>query len=407
MRKLITFIVLSILISGILTDCKINNFDKFKSYGEVSYILEAPTAELIQSIAENNYSDIDLQIVLDDVSKSNSGADYISSFYDAWQKHYPNIRLWGVFSTIETKDLIRPSSTDEEVLEVLRNMRKEAFDKIIEILTKRIEKFGIKDYDISRLNGDLIKVKLPLIKDSLRLKGIIQNNAYVEFWETFNFTNPKIYESIFAADSASYSIKRDTTEGEGRLLSYLRPNFYLETEGSYYPRKGPVIGFALIKDTAAVNALFRKPEIISLCPRNMKLLWGFTSPKYNSDTSIRLLELYAIKLTRRDGKPLLSSDYIQKASAYFKDDNSEIRLHFDAEGTRIWKNVTRQNISGNIAITINREVYLAPMVLSEISSGKARITANFTSQEASDLSIIISFGKLPLSVRIVNTEYKK
>jgi len=385
-----------------------NFFGELKSYGKVNYTLEVLTGELIQSIVENNYSNIDLQIVFDDVSKLNPDIDYLSSFYDAWQKHYPNTKLREVFRTIETKDLIKPGSTDENVLEVLRNLRKEAFDETIEILTKRIERFGINKYHISRLKGDLINIQLPLIKDSLRLKSIIQENALVEFWETYNFSNPKIYRFVLAADSISVNAKGDSTEEKDRLFRYFRPNFYHDAEGMFRPQTSSVMGYALIKDTALVNAILKKPEIISLYPRNIKLLWGFAPPKYLSGASAEALELYIIKLTRRDGEAPLSGEHIQKATAVHSNgDILEIRLLFDESGARIWKNITRQNISKSIAITINRKVYLASVVQSEISKGKTSIVNNFTWNEASDLANILSSGILPLGIQIVDVEYNK
>jgi SecD/SecF fusion protein len=79
----------------------------------------------------------------------------------------------------------------------------------------------------------------------------------------------------------------------------------------------------------------------------------------------------------------------------------EVSMNMNAEGAKIWKNLTRNNVGHCIAIVLDDVVYSSPNVQNEIPNGRSNITGSYTSEEAGDLANILKSGKLPAPTRIV------
>ena len=78
-----------------------------------------------------------------------------------------------------------------------------------------------------------------------------------------------------------------------------------------------------------------------------------------------------------------------------------VTLDFDRKGGRIFAKVTEENVKKRLAIVLDDRVYSAPVIQEKISGGRARITGNFTTEEANDLAIALRAGALPAPVKIL------
>ena len=115
-----------------------------------------------------------------------------------------------------------------------------------------------------------------------------------------------------------------------------------------------------------------------------------------------VLQLYALKVTSRDGTAPLGGDVIVDARQdYDQNGKIEISMNMNSEGARIWKRLTSENVGKQIAIALDGYVYSAPRVNDEIPNGRSSISGNFTVDEAKDLANILKAGKLPAPARIV------
>ena len=406
MRKLFANLVYITFIVGLLVSCNSIPNKDLQTYGKVNYTLEASMEELILRIAAFNQNDTNLRNAIANTVRTNPNDDYLSLFYTSWKEQNPNTNLSKVFATVELKDEVSFNSSDEEVLNVLRNLIDKEIHKTIDVISKRIEVFGVNTYSVVKAEGDMISVQLPLIEDSLRLKIIIQKTANIEFWETYKFNDPKIFNSLSSADETNVLIVGDSGIEKTNLFEYLKPNFLQDEGGSYFPGNGAIMGTALIKDTAKINAIFSNPKVRNQFPRDMKLYWGNAIPKYFIIEGKDELELFIIKVTSRMGEAPISGEYIANTSVEMSnDDIPNILINFDTKGTIIWKHLTRSNVENYIAITIDGKVYLAPMVQSEIEAGKAMVTGSYTLPEAEDLANVLKSGKLPIPIRIIKEEY--
>jgi SecD/SecF fusion protein len=183
---------------------------------------------------------------------------------------------------------------------------------------------------------------------------------------------------------------------ENPLYAVLNPA-YEERQGQYYPGQSATVGYAAIKDTAAVNRLLRQTS--NMFPRDLKFAWTNQPRVEGSD----FLELIALKVTNpREMKPALGGEVITNARQDFDPNGRvEVSMSMNTEGAKIWKRLTGDNIGKQIAIVLDEYVYSAPNVNSEIPTGQSSISGDFSIEEAQDLANILKAGKLPAPARIV------
>ena len=81
-----------------------------------------------------------------------------------------------------------------------------------------------------------------------------------------------------------------------------------------------------------------------------------------------------------------------------------VSLEFDDEGTKLFGQITKENIGKQIAIYLDGAPISAPVVREEIGSGKAQITGQFTPEEAKILVRRLNSGALPLPIRLISQE---
>ena len=81
--------------------------------------------------------------------------------------------------------------------------------------------------------------------------------------------------------------------------------------------------------------------------------------------------------------------------------NWQVAIEFTPTGTRIFGEVTEQNVGKHLAIILDGNVYSAPRMNERIPGGRAVITGQFTVDDARDLAIVLRAGALPAPVVIL------
>ncbi len=183
------------------------------------------------------------------------------------------------------------------------------------------------------------------------------------------------------------------------LLTIFQLNLGRDKNNNYVPQPGPVVGFAAAKDTGKVNAYLHMKRVTQILPPNVRFFWG-VKPMKGSTAH----ELYAIRVTNRDGRAALEGDVVTDTRTEFNQQsggNPEISMTMNADGANRWRILTKANINKCIAIVLDNNVYSAPRVNGEIPNGRSSITGNFTINEANDLVNVLAIGKLPAPARIV------
>ncbi len=410
--------------------------------GGMNVMLEVSVAELVNSLASTNNTTPQFTEAMR-IARENQAAsksDFITLFAEAWDKVAPGQRLSQVFGTYELRDKIKPETTNDEVISVIREEAESAISNSFNVLRNRIDRFGVTQPNIQKIgNSGRILVELPGVKEPERVRKLLQGTASLEFWETYE--NPEVYQYLAEAnnvikeyiqsgpekdtlsktlDSASLSkaiADSAKTPAADSLLSEIQANDSLSVNDKTLAKEnplffvlnpsisqgqileGPCIGRAHYKDTAKIGTWLRLPQVQAVFPADLKPLWT-VKPVDEAGT---IFELIAIKANTRDGKAPLDGGVVTDASKTFGNTsgNPEVDMGMNAEGARTWATMTSNNIGRCIAIVLDGMVYSYPRVNSEITGGRSAISGHFTVQEAEDLANVLKSGKLPAPAKIV------
>lgn len=120
------------------------------------------------------------------------------------------------------------------------------------------------------------------------------------------------------------------------------------------------------------------------------------------------------RYTDRDGRPLLLRRQVILTGENLQDaqpgrdqqtQQPSVNLTLDSKGSRIFRDVTRNNINKRMAIVLfeqgKGEVVTAPVIRSEIPGGQVQITGSMTAQEAADTALLLRAGALAAPMEII------
>jgi len=105
-------------------------------------------------------------------------------------------------------------------------------------------------------------------------------------------------------------------------------------------------------------------------------------------------------------KTELTGRYLKKATLDFDPNTGKpvVSLQFDAEGSKLFETMTKDNINKSIAIFLDGEPISIPTVNEAITGGQAVISGNFTPLEAKTLVGRLNSGALPVPISLVSTQ---
>ena len=394
--------------------------------GGMNVMLQVQLKDLVKALADGNQSpEFIAALDLAQANSVNSRQDFITLFAEAWKEKGNGTPLAQIFGTYEMRDQIKPESTDEEVIAVIRESADAAVSNSFNVLRNRIDRFGVTQPNIQKLgNSGRILVELPGVKEPERVRKLLQGTASLEFWETYNFGEVEMYLNEAnsalaellaaeedAAEEAAPAESKDVLEAElkqaeaekaAAVNDKLNPLFsVLQPAGM---RENACIGFAHYSDTALVNKYFAMEQVRSVFPPEFRAMWTVKPSQYFGDGNV--FELVAIKVATSDGKAKIDGDEVTDARVQFGNTggNPEVSMSMNAEGANVWARLTKENIGKQVAIVLDGMVYSYPTVQSEIAGGSSQITGNFTLEEAEDLANVLKSGKLPAPATIIQEQ---
>lgn len=408
--------------------------------GGMNVMLQVQLEDLVKALAGNNNSEeFNAAIALAKKNSTSSKADFISLFAEAWKEAGNGKRLSSVFGTYDMKDRIRPESTDEQVISVIREDAEAAVANSFNVLRNRIDRFGVTQPSIQRLGSSgRILVELPGVKEPERVRKLLQGTASLEFWTTFTRQELAGYldeadaliaklnanetaeavaaEEAAPADSTSNILNEELGQQEADvqasleafkkahpLYAALNENIRVQviSDGT------ACIGLAQGADTALVNRYLAIPEVRDIFPAEFVPMWSVKPSDYVKGGN--LYELVAIKASTFEGKAPLDGGAVSDARVSYdgqgrNQGNPSVSMTMNAQGANTWAALTKANVGRQIAIVLDGMVYSYPTVQNEITGGNSSITGNFNIEEATDLTNVLKSGKLPAPAKIIQEE---
>jgi len=415
--------------------------------GGMNVTLEVSVPDILVALSDYNSSETFKQAI--ENAKKIRTNDFLTTFREEFEKIDPTAKLSAIFSTVGLKDKIQLSSTNAQVISVLKKQIESAVDNSYNVLRSRIDRFGVVQPNIQKIGGadGRILVELPGIKEPERVRKLLQGSANLEFWETYDASELSGYmaqinsvlkdiqagknvadttateaqvaenqktEATSELDSLAQALKsQDVAAGteqqsdEKALAESIKNDPLFGLGISPRTEKGPVLGMVAARDTAKIMEYFNLPQVKRLLPRELSLKWTIKPTIKASDKEKNdKYGLIALKVTNRNGRPPLSGDVITDASTDFDQmsNHSNVSMKMNSDGAAIWARLTKANVGKSIAISLDNYIYSYPTVNQEITGGSSQISGNFTPEEAKDLANVLKSGKMPAPAHIVQED---
>lgn len=335
-----------------------------------SYLLAQANKSLTQSLKQELENNIDRAIkesllnqtdVLDELSNLSSNAK-LTKFYSSLLKASPN-------------------SDPNNTLKVLKNKRKESMTAILDIMRNRIEnhnQYGVGEPSIQRFGSDRLVIELAGVSDVSKAKEYIQRTA--EFELTLVHSIQKFNEIIFKIDNNG--------DNQFKLQDLLSAS------------RGSML--AIQKDYGIINKILKKSE--SFFSDKYQILWDHNTNNTANNQVLRRLYLV-------NQKSAISGGEIKEPKALISEFGNDdagkwiVNLDMTKTGKVKWSRFTGNNIGNQVAIVLDKKVFMAPTIQNKISSGGTRITGFANKQEAQDIAAVLKAGELPAPIKIAQINY--
>ena len=411
--------------------------------GGMNVILEISVPDVIENLADHK-TDAGFTNAMKEAraQEEANGGDFVSLFINAYHKSAPGHKLAEVFATQQLQGKVSPQSSDAEVEKAIRSSVQDAIDNSFNVVRTRIDKFGVVQPNIQKLEGQQgrIMVEMPGISQPERMRKMLQGSANLEFWETYNSEEIAPYfqqldtrlangdHEVEAKDSvAADSSKNEVAKAEPAKAApklnlkkgdEAKSKINAEKQSAAAIKAHPLlarlqlvpgqglstVGYASVRDTAAINKLIHSALAKQVLPSDLKLLWSAKPADHLNVKNI--YELHALKVTTSTGRAPLEGDVITDAKDEFEPTTGApcVSMKMNTEGARRWAQMTKANVGKAIAIVLDGVVYSAPRVNGEIDGGSSQITGNFTIEDTKDLANTLKSGRMPAPARIVQEE---
>ncbi|HIJ55976.1 MAG TPA: protein translocase subunit SecD [Deltaproteobacteria bacterium] len=285
-------------------------------------------------------------------------------------------------------------------------------ERIAQELRSTFKKEHIRYLEIDRVDGSKISVKIAEGKDmegfekllektyaDLRLISKTKGDGAATYLMDLPDKETEYIKKL-AADQALETIRNRIDEfgvsepdirrqGEKRLLIQL-PGIKDTQRAKELIGRTALLEFKLLDDTHDIDSALK-----GSIPPGSELLYQVDE---NKETGRVKKIPYLVKK-----RSMLTGAYLTNARVQIDSQYNEpyVSIDFDRKGARIFARITEENVQKRLAIVLDKTVYSAPVIQEKITGGQARITGNFTTEEARDLAIVLRAGALPAPVKIL------
>jgi SecD/SecF fusion protein len=400
------------LVGTTYKECKANELNLgLDLQGGISVTMDVSLTDLLKSLSNNSKNPILLNAIQTaTANKTNSDADFITLFSDAFIKQNGKDKLASVFAGAEKE--VKPNESDASVISKLKKTASGAIKETYKVLVRRIDKFGVAQPNINYdENKGIINVELAGITDVERVRKQLQASAHLQFWEVYRIDelanslkladeNLQNYLNGVLPDSTGKIDSSKLTENVNPFFKVINPQNPQTDQATGKQFFAANIGSVALQDTGVFNQYMNNPVVKNVLPADAKFLLGIEE-KATKGTQ-RFFQLYAVKTLPGSDRAPLEGEGVRTAFQAFDDKGKpSIKMEMTATGAKTWARLTAKNVNRPIAIALDDIVYSAPNVNGPIEGGSSEISGSFTVQQAQDLGDLLQSGKLDAPAKIV------
>ena len=363
--------------------------------GGMYLVMEVNTAKLLEKLVKNPDEDFTkmLKEAEEDVKLSD---DNIVSVLAAKIQNSGK-RLSRYFGSIR--------DDDADIISRLEEQEADAVTRAIEIISNRVNQYGVSEPNIQKQGSRRIIVELPGISKEEEAKRLLQGSALLEFKlvKEADFTIPimnRIDEIL--AKQMKY-IEGDTSSSvqDTTAVADMSPEEFAKSHPFYSialinPQSPFADAFVKETDRDKLKSFLNRAEVKNVIPDNVEFL--FDAKPYSVQEGVNIFRLYLV-----NKQPELTGGVIVDAQANIDPQTTApiVNMEMDSDGSREWARITGSNIDKRCAIILDGAVYSAPTIQGKIPSGRSQITGMEDLNEAKLLEIVLKAGALPAPVDII------
>ncbi|MBZ5855751.1 protein translocase subunit SecDF [Flavihumibacter profundi] len=413
--------------------------------GGINVTMDVALDGLIKGLS-NNPNDPAIKKAIEEATKRkvNSDADFITLFAQSFKDVNAGTKMAPLFAN-STRNKLKIDASDEAVVSYIHEQANAAMKQTYNVLTKRIDKFGVSQPNISLdENKGIITVELAGASEPERVRKYLQSTANLQFFEVYNVgeldksleaadkalavvlkaesgittdtsakkaatgkdtTNKSLADVLKGDTSKSVAQTAATAKTDHPLLSVIQFIPPQDANKDGRPEYAPNLGYVATKDTSLVSSYLNNPAVAGNMPGDVKFLYGMPE-KDKEGKILDFVPIYGIKTVPGSDKAKLEGESITDAYQDFNAVTNQVTVNMtmNKQGEKIWAKMTGDNVGRAIAIVLDDIVYSAPNVNEAITGGNSQIAGSFSVQEGQDLSNILKSGKLDAPAKIVQEQ---
>lgn len=367
--------------------------------GGMYLVMEVNTAKLLEKLAKDP-DDQFKQILMQAEADSKDTDENVVTILLSKMKE-KKIRMSRYFGSIR--------EDDDAIAKKLEQQESDAVTRAIEIISNRVNQYGVSEPEIQKQGSRRIIVQLPGIAREEEAKKLLQGQALLEFKmvKEADFAIPvmnKIDEALAGLnkiDSAALkavAAKTDTAKKDQKLTDeqFAKEHPFFSIARLIDPQGRIADAFVKESDISRIKNLLQTPEVKKVMPDNIEFLFD-AKPEIGTD-GIKYLRMYMVNNVAE-----LTGGVVVDARANIDPTTSapEVTMDMDSEGGREWARITGANIGKRCAVILDNQVYTAPTIQGKIPSGRSQITGSANMEEAKLLEIVLKAGALPAPIEIL------
>ena len=396
--------------------------------GGMHIVLEVDIPTLVENLASNKnnrfYKVFDKVKVEDEMSAE----DFINRFATAAKSQ--DLRLNRYYMDYGSDPVSIQAALEDEATD--------AINRALEIIQNRVDEFGVSEPTIQKQGDRRVIVELAGIQDPDRARSLLQSTALLEFAllkdgaVTQNLLT-RLDRILKGSDDLEdlLETKEDSTDEQQAPID-TETRVADEEEVSLTELFGTTEGDTTAEDTTEVlvdKDLFEERPFSSLLrqvgddlgvpEQNMhdvnkimemsdiqEILKGgegrlsmskekdtWTLPEGGSESFYRMYHLEA--------EAGLTGGVIEEALATLYNGQPIVTLGMNSEGAKTWSRLTGANVGRRLAILLDGNVHMAPVIRTKISDGQTQVEGFANMNEAKDIAIVLRAGALPAPVEII------